>query len=189
MSITRREFILGTARSAAGLILPAYYDKVLAYFENHGEPLLKAPRQFDQDLYCDFGNEFQLNLGKPVYELPKLTWREVFQRYSYDDEDGFAEEFGLTEAMLGEVADEDAYFDYWAACDSPNAKAYRLLDGFDIGRMIHHGDKIGELKFIDCPCPGSDYVGVHADCEVTLSLLQNRLNELGTGIRVLTFSK
>ena len=47
MSITRRNFILGTA---AGLILPSYYDKVFTFFENHGEPLLEIPKQADIDL-------------------------------------------------------------------------------------------------------------------------------------------
>jgi hypothetical protein len=41
MSFTRRQFILGTA---AGLILPSYYDKVLAFWENHGEALIESWR-------------------------------------------------------------------------------------------------------------------------------------------------
>ena len=41
MSITRRQFVLGTT---AGLVLPSFYDKTLTYFENHGEPLLIAPK-------------------------------------------------------------------------------------------------------------------------------------------------
>ena len=49
MSISRRQFILGTA---AGLILPSYYDKVLTYFENHGEPLLQAPKHATTDLFA-----------------------------------------------------------------------------------------------------------------------------------------
>lgn len=40
MSISRRQFILGTA---SGLILPSYFDKVLAVWENHGEALIEAP--------------------------------------------------------------------------------------------------------------------------------------------------
>ena len=33
-------------------------------------------------------------------------------------------------------------------------------------------------------CPGNDYMGVEARDDVTLSLLQHRLNELGAGIKV-----
>ena len=46
MSISRRQFILGTA---AGLILPSYYDKVFTYFENTGEALLEAPRDTPEE--------------------------------------------------------------------------------------------------------------------------------------------
>ena len=49
MSISRRQFILGTA---AGLILPSYYERVFSYFENHGEPLLEIPKQARIDLYA-----------------------------------------------------------------------------------------------------------------------------------------
>ena len=43
----RRNFILGTA---AGLILPSYYDKVFTFFENHGEPLIEIPKAFDKNM-------------------------------------------------------------------------------------------------------------------------------------------
>jgi len=38
MSITRREFLIGSAGAAAGLILPAYYDRVLTHLAQFGEP-------------------------------------------------------------------------------------------------------------------------------------------------------
>lgn len=33
MSITRRQFLLGTS---AGLVLPSFFEKAFNYFENHG---------------------------------------------------------------------------------------------------------------------------------------------------------
>jgi len=42
MSISRREFILGTA---AGFILPSYFDKIFTFYEDTGEALLEAPRK------------------------------------------------------------------------------------------------------------------------------------------------
>ena len=40
------------------------------------------------------------------------------------------------------------------------------------------------LDFIDGACPGNDYLGVEALDPVSVSLLQQRLNELGTGIKM-----
>jgi len=189
MSITRRQFLISTTRSGVGLILPSYYEKVYSFFENHGEPLLEVPSRFSEDLYADFnGPDYQLNLGKPVYELPKMTWREVFERYHgwLPDPEELEDEFGITAGDLDNPADEDAYMDSWCRSDSPNAEAFHLLESLDIGTGIRHGDQVGGLVFYDGPMPGSDYLGVHAECAVTLSLLQHRLNELNTGIRVLT---
>jgi len=49
MSISRRQLILGTAE---GLILPSFYEKVLAHVENHGEPLIQAPRDTEIELFA-----------------------------------------------------------------------------------------------------------------------------------------
>ena len=68
--------------------------------------------------------------------------------------------------------------------DSPNAKAYRLLKEYDLGPDFNSPDAVGEIVFADCPFPGSDYLGVQAKDLVSLSLLQERLNQLNTGIHV-----
>jgi (p)ppGpp synthase/HD superfamily hydrolase len=44
--------------------------------------------------------------------------------------------------------------------------------------------EVGELEFMDGPHPGSNYLGVHARDDLSISLLQHRLNVLGTGIAV-----
>ena len=63
MSISRRQFVLGTA---TGLILPSYYDKVFTYIENHGEPLIEIPKQAEIELLVvgEYGS-FQCHLGDP----------------------------------------------------------------------------------------------------------------------------
>ena len=68
--------------------------------------------------------------------------------------------------------------------DSPNARAYRLLEGLDLGPDFNSPDAVGEIKFIECPSIGSNYRGVKADDLVSVSLLQERLNQLNTGIHV-----
>jgi hypothetical protein len=190
MSITRRQFLISSAKACAGLVLPSYYEKVFSFFENHGEPLLEAPTRFDKDLYAVFvGPDYQLNLGIPDIDVPEITWREMFNRYHgwMPDEEELDKEYGMTEADLDDTAYVDSYLDLWCRLDSPNARAYRLLEYLDLGNELQHGKQVGELLFYDGPMPGNDYLGVHAQCGVTLSLLQHRLNELNTGIRVLNY--
>jgi hypothetical protein len=188
MSITRRQFLISTASGGVGLILPSYYEKVFSFFENHGEPLLEAPTLITEDLYADLQADYQLNIGLPATEYPEMTWREVFRRYHgwLPEPDELEEDFALTPADLDKPADIDAFFDSWCRTDSPNAQAFYLLNRLDIGNELRQGDQVGGLIYYDGPMPGNDYLGVHAECAVTLSLLQHRLNELKTGIRVLT---
>ena len=40
--------------------------------------------------------------------------------------------------------------DCWARKDSPNAKAYRLLEGLDLGASLSGADAVGKVEFIDC---------------------------------------
>ena len=188
MSITRRQFLVSSVRVGVGLILPSYYEKAFSFFENHGEPLLEAPTIINEDLYADFQGDYQLNLGMPAYEPPELSWREVFERYHgwLPNPAELEDDFGIAAGDLDNPADEDAYMDSWCRSDSPNAKAFYLLESLDIGTELRQGNQVGGLVFYDGPMPGSDYLAVHAECAVTLSLLQHRLNELKTGIRVLT---
>ena len=182
MLSTRRQFILGTA---AGLILPSYYDKVFTFFENTGEAYLELPEQADNHLYAvtGRGEGFQLNLGDPCEEPPQLTYRE-YARTCVNDDGEYLEE------LIEEGFDLDAemyfydYIDNWAYQHSPNAKACRLLENLDLGPNFESEHAVGQLQFYDCPSICSDYLGVHAEDEVSLSLLQKRLNELNTGIRI-----
>jgi hypothetical protein len=184
---SRRQFLISSTNAGAGLILPSYYDKVLSFIENHGEPLLEAPARFDDTLYAERESDYQLNLGKPVYDLPEMTWREAIERYDLmPDASELEDEFGITVADLDNPVDWDWQMERWCRKDSPNARAFHLLDGLNIGTDLQHGDLVGGLTYHDGPCPGSDYLAVHAECDVSLSLLQHRLNELNTGIKVVT---
>ncbi len=187
MSITRRQFLLGTSVTAAGVILPTFFDKAFAYFENHGEPLLIAPRDSEIELFAvsHCGDDLELNLGDPYTEPPQLSIREFADRYmnaeyyveywtfgEFDDVDWDAE------------ADQDSVDAFWFRHDSPNARAFYLLEDYDLGADLVGDMAIGEIQFIDCPHPGSDYIGVDATDYLSLSLLQQRLNALKTGIRI-----
>ena len=184
MSISRRQFILGTA---AGFILPSYYDKVLAYWENHGEALLDAPRNVEREMIASSelggGLTYELNLGDPYQEPPEMTVREYANRY-------FAGEDNYLNLMEEDDVDFDRkmsfweVIDIWARVDSPNARAYRLLENLDLGPDLCGENAVGEINFIDGDRPGSDYLGVHAPGQLDLALLQRRLNDLDTGIHI-----
>ena len=184
MSISRRNFILGTT---AGLILPSYYDKVFPFFENHGEPFLDLPRGGDTDLFAvdqGPGYGYQLNVGDPWAEPPAMTIREFAIEHCGGEEQYQEEWCDGEEVDFDDFVDPEFVVEYWARSDSPNAQAFYLLEGLDLGPDLDGADAVGEIRFIDGPCPGNDYLGVEATDPVSVSLLQNRLNELGTGIRI-----
>jgi hypothetical protein len=68
MSISRRQFILGTA---AGRILPTYFDKVFAYFENTGEALLEVPKKCRDRNYRQFRDGCLRHLRTQPRQLPR----------------------------------------------------------------------------------------------------------------------
>jgi hypothetical protein len=190
--LTRRQFLLGTT---AGLILPSFYDKAFSYFENHGEPLLIAPEHPKDILYASSqfaASGFELNLGHPEIGPPDMTIREFCLAYGEGDPVKWWRESWLCtddpESIdMDQQMDPDFVMDWWARKDSSNARAYRYLARLDLGPQLARHKVVGGLNFIDGASPGNDYLGVEAVDAVSLSLLQRRLNELGTGIEVLVY--
>ncbi len=184
MSISRRQFILGASGAAAGLILPSFYDKALSYFENHGEPLIVLPRESDVELVVyDFGS-FQLHLGDPNIEPPAMTYREYGIRYWGSVEDYMEGCFDPEDIDLDALVEPWKVEEAWYRSDGTSAQAYHLLEPYDLGPEFSGTESVGSLEFIDGPCPGSDYLGVEAADLMSISLLQKRLNDLNTGIRI-----
>ena len=183
MSISRRQFILGTA---AGLILPSYFDKVFSYYENTGEALLEVPQNAEIEMIaCSElgGDAYELNIGDPYQEPPEMTVREYANRY-YGGEQEWLECNGYEDDDFERVMDFWDIIDTWAYNDSPNARAYRLLEDLDLGPQLTGAEAVGEINFIDGACPGVDYLGAHAPTQLDIALLQKRLNDLDTGIRI-----
>ena len=183
MSISRRQFIVGTA---AGLILPSYFDKVFSYFENTGEALLEVPQNAEIVMIASSergGDAYELNLGDPYQEPPEMTVREYAHRY-FGGEQEWLECNGYEDDDFERVMDFWDMVDTWAYNDSANAKAYRLLESLDLGPELTGEDAVGEIRFIDGASPASDYLGAHAPTQLDIALLQKRLNDLDTGIRL-----
>ena len=110
-----------------------------------------------------------------------MTWRELLTRYHPDWRDGY---WGLEESQLDDAAPWDTVFRSWGRVDSPNARAYHLLESLDLGPELTGSKAVGGLIFTDGPCPGNDYLGVSVEDNISISLLQQRLNDLKTGIKV-----
>jgi hypothetical protein len=192
MSITRRQFLLGMASTSAGLIVPTYLTKATQFLEETGQPLLIPPKHIITELYAvDFGDgEFELYLGDPDEMPPQMTHREFAEYTGYSTLDEyFKAHYGEEEEYR--YIDPDDYVDYefvgeaWARSESPNARAFHLLGTLDLMPLSGYPGQGGELVFVDGACPGNDYLGVHAVGAHSLSLLQARLNQLDTGIRII----
>jgi len=182
MNSSRRQFILG---SAASLILRPCFDRVLTYFENTGEPLIEVPGDSTIELFAvdRGGYGLELNWGDPWEELPEMTVREVAERYLGGVEE-YVESFAGEEVDLDAPAEFDLVFSTWGRRDSSNARAYHLLDNIDFGPILSDGEGVDELEFIFCGSPASDYLGVEVADEHSISVLQKRLDDLNTGIRI-----
>jgi hypothetical protein len=188
MGITRRQFLFSIPAAGAGLILPSFFDKAVDVLARSGEPLIVPPGNVQTELYAvDEGyGEFQLNLGDPWQGPPQISLREYINDYSGMNVDEYiAEVYGEdAEVDLDEPVDVMLVIDTWARSESPNALAYHLLGGLDLGPDLSGLNAVGEIRFIDGSCPGNDYLGVHAADAISLSLLQLRLNQLDTGILI-----
>ena len=186
MSITRRQFLLTTAGTSIGFIVPSFYDKALAYYENHGEPLLLPNRDTDEIIYVRSNSVdgHILNMGDPDEEiLPKLTWREFIDEYLNGDDSEFLTEDEQGQEILAydpeEEVEPEILMDYTQSY--PWHEAYDYLSNLDLGSDLIGPHSVGELRYLS----GLDYGAVAATDYITLSLLQERLNQLKTGIRIL----
>ncbi len=113
-----------------------------------------------------------------------MSWRELLTRYKPETLDNVEDDWEITESQLDDQADWDWVIYFWCRSDSPNARAYRLLESLDLGPVLTGQKAVGGLVFTDGPCPGNDYLGVAVEDEISASLLQKRLSDLNTGIKV-----
>lgn len=189
MTFSRREFLLGTA---AGMVSHSFFDKAYAYFENHGEPFLAGPKNADRTLYavgewtCD---GYQLNLGDITAEPEMLNLREFCEYYRLGDPikwylDIYHEGCYEGEPVNPEIElDSDFVIDTWIQHHSTSKAARVWLDTLDLGPQLSGAQAVGELRY-SAGGMISNLDAYDAVDEITLSLLQNRLNELGQGVQI-----
>jgi hypothetical protein len=117
---------------------------------------------------------------------PKLTFREYFTQYEPEGFDTLEEMWGLAPADLDSPMHEEYQRDMWFMHHGPSAQAHDFLQSLDLGKALRGPNAVGGLDFFEHSNMVSCWRGVHPHDEVTLSLLQQRLSDLGTGIRVVT---
>ena len=185
MDLSRRNFLIGVG---AGLILPSYYELARKHVFNSGEPLILPPPSPEIKLiahdYAGFGS-YTLNWGDPYSDLPRfddMTWRQFADAYMHGAED-YLELWKEDGIDPDDTVEEGFAEEQWILKNSPNAQAFDLLRAYDLGLDDHASTDDGQIEFVECDRPGSDYRGVEADL-LGLSLLQDKLNQLDTAIEI-----
>ncbi len=188
--ITRRDFIIECSAYAGAVTMPARYVQLAEdLFHTQGKALLQAPANPSSIIYAEWlEGELQLNLNARSDEAPpEITWREYLEDYSpYDASPEGRRAFGeeweieLEEFELDEDCPENYWLEDWCRSHSPNADAYTYLESLPLVDRNYDSpyEAIGGLTFIDGDGPGNDYRGVHAADLLSISMLQERLNQL-----------
>jgi hypothetical protein len=186
---TRRAFIVG---AGAALTLPIV-SKFEWFIETNGRPLIEVPRHPLETLVVNLDSDGQITLGPEVFALPTITWGDYLKEYVVRGElptraselRELCEGYGVDPDGLDCECDPEYWADNWFRAESPNANAYHLLESLDLGPELRgRPGEVGELNFIDGDAPGNDYLGVHIYDDLSISLLQHRLNVLGENIAV-----
>ena len=107
-------------------------------------------------------------------------------RYEPEQMDRLEDYWGIGECELDMEIDEDYVMDRWLLHDGPAAQAYYLLDSLDLGNALRGPGAVGGIDFMEESNMVWTWRYATPKDEVSLSLLQQRLNDLGTGIRVVT---
>lgn len=187
--IARRTFLKASVAAASGLILPDWLIKAENFIEMEGEPYLEKPARPETILYAiDWGgDEYQFSLGDPYQDPPQMNWREYLEWTGFEN---FAEFFNSDNPddygnlTLDDRVDEWTVLDRWVYDGSPCAEAFEYLESLDLGPDFGTRDSVGEIRFYDGVCPGNDSRIVTAADDLSLSLLQKRLNDMGEDMMV-----
>ena len=195
--LDRRRFLVG----AGGLVTAAFVRKATAFYRTERRPLvLPSPKPPEETLYVYSQADVEPGYGKWRVSLgpdqprapPPPTWREYLQSRGYRLETGediaraCAQNGSLSLEELDRPLDGFGWEDMWDNFNGPQAKAYHLLKGLDLGsepdaKLRQAGQVIFEGRG---GVPGFTYTWVDLKDDLTVSLLQARLLELRLPINV-----
>jgi|GEM_PF-3730753 len=185
--ITRRQFLIG---SAAGLILPNWILKAEHFLKNEGEPLIELPNKVNHVLTAfNEGDDFLLYLDyDPEPVMPELTWDQFIRRYNFTNGEPIEDyEYSLRlvgyQGNLKQIVDEQTVFDFWLETEGPSVKAYEMLETLDLDELFQKEGR-GDLRFCHSFNPHDSTRHVIANDEMTLSLLQKKMNILDMSVQI-----
>lgn len=186
--ITRRTFLKASVAAAAGLVLPSWLERADNYINYEDQPYLEPLKSHREKLYASRWeyDGYALSLGRPDAEPNvDLTWAEFIEDYNngqaYFDA---ALEDGHSLLTAEDRVDSDVIFNEWLYEKDPIRQAYRFLENADLGKELGCGKGGGGLRFYDGFSPMHDAQYVAAIDNMTLSLLQKRLNQIDGTIAI-----
>jgi hypothetical protein len=182
MKFSRRLFLAG----AAGLAAQAFYQRALDYVLTNEEPLLLPPTRASINIYADniTGDSYWLfhgaPWGHPDGDPSEVIVKEFVDRFCDGDYAEYSTHFEHAPALTDRINWCIAYHDEtWASCQDPAKLAYRLVEPLELGNDFTHENGAGEILFE----PFHELAIVPND--LSLSLLQRRLNDLDSGVRLI----
>jgi hypothetical protein len=178
-----------------GLLTMAFVSDARAFIRRKEAPLLAAPPRTAHTLYWDRPDgldEPQLFLDdQPEVIAPEPpTWREFLKGLDAKDYTASGiklrlEQIGFEPSQLDEEMDESWWEMHYDRISGPSAKAYRLLEGIDLGPDLGRRGDGPHLQFREGGGNQFDYsLHAHANDMLALSLLQARLIDLRLPIKV-----
>ena len=194
--ISRRSFLLGIG----GLVTAAFAARAKAHALTEGLPLLLDSKQAAKTFHMfevpatgdPWHNKWRISLGVWEQDPPTApTWRQYLaqQGYRFDTPEDLARlrwERDLGPAELDEPLPELTWWGAWEYSESPQAKAFQFLRERDLGWSLNgRGRKAGRIDFVEGGWhPGSNERWAELRDDLTVSLLQARLIDLGQPIRI-----
>ena len=190
--VIRRSFLIG---ATSAILTVGLYRDAIRFIERKDEPLLVAPDQVKRTLFAiRQGEGFSLWLDNHPDEEPEwgMTWAQFYQHSQGHDRDEAVAEivnyYGLDQGEAAERADEtvdaDELLDWHYDNELGTGLAVEFFRDLDLGPDFAAGIGRGQVSFADYKCAGPDRWGSEAADQLSLSLLQARLNELGVGVEV-----
>ena len=192
--LDRRHFLIGLG----SLLTAALVSKATAFSRRTGAPLVlppaKAPEETlyvynEQDWDPSTYAKWRVTLGAVAPRVP--TWREHLSSLGHrlETDEEIVRVCQQKKLLLEDLDTKvDGYWwqDRWDHFTGPQAKAYHLLKGLDLGSASDSRLKqAGEIIFSQLGGgPGNSYSSVQLKDDLTVSLLQARLIELKLPINV-----
>jgi hypothetical protein len=189
----RRQFLIGAAGS---LLTTAFVSKAKIFSLRNDEPLLTPPvHKAEETLFINSGfrehAKWRLSLGPIDVEAPPPpTWREHLASLGVplgteDDIERVCNERDLPREDLDARLNGFGWQDRWDNFTGPQARAFHLLKSIDLGPADSPLRREGDILFEEFGGgPGNGYTWVELGDDLTASLLQQRLIELGLPINV-----